>query len=94
VAGAFNKTDSEVIGPMGGMPAASPADLNQSRSVAHNSRQGFLILDVGDARSKNELWSAESQVDLSTVDSIRALEGIVLKSFKKFPNKLKKKKKK
>src|SRR6187549_2314612 len=52
VAGAFNKTDSEVIGPMGGMPASSPANLNQSRSVAHNSRQGFLILDVGDSRSK------------------------------------------
>lgn len=94
VAGAFNKTESEFIGPMGGAPASSAADLNQSRSVAHNSRQGFLILDVVDARSKNDLWSAESQVDLSTVDSIRALESIVLKSFKKFPNKLKKKKKK
>jgi len=94
VAGAFNKIDSEVIGPMGGTPAASPVDLNQSRSVSHNSRQGFLILTVEDIRGKKELWSAESQVDLSTVDSIRALEGIVLKSYKKFPNKLKKKKKK
>ena len=94
VAGAFNMTQSEVIGPMGSAPASSAADLNQSRSVSHNSRQGFLILDVEDIRAKRELWSAESQVDLSTVDSIRALEGIVLKSFKKFPNKLKKKKKK
>jgi hypothetical protein len=93
VAGAFNKTESEYLGPMGGTPASSGADLNQSRSLSHNSRQGFLILDVTDIRAKRELWSAESQVDLSTVDSIRALEGIVLKSFKKFPNKLKKKKK-
>lgn len=94
VAGAFNKIDSEVIGPMGGAPASSPMDLNQSRSVSHNSRQGFLILTVEDTRGKKELWSAESQVDLSTVDSVRALEAIVLKSYKKFPNKLKKKKKK
>lgn len=93
VAGAFNKTESEYLGPMGGTPASSGADLNQSRSLSHNSRQGFLILDVTDIRAKKELWSAESQVDLSTVDSIRALEAIVLKSFRKFPNKLKKKKK-
>ncbi len=93
VAGAFNKTESEFLGPMGGTPASSGADLNQSRSLSHNSRQGFLILDVTDIRAKRELWSAESQVDLSTVDSIRALEAIVLKSFRKFPNKLKKKKK-
>ena len=93
VAGAFNKTESEYLGPMGGTPASSGADLNQSRSLSHNSRQGFLILDVIDIRAKRELWSAESHVDLSTVDSIRALEAIVFKSFRKFPNKLKKKKK-
>jgi hypothetical protein len=93
VAGAFNKTESEYLGPMGGTPASSGADLNQSRSLSHNSRQGFLVLDVIDSRSKRELWSVESQVDLSTVDSIRALESIVLRSFKKFPSKLKKKKK-
>ena len=93
VAGAFNKTESEYLGPMGGAPASNGADLNQSRSLSHNSRQGFLILAVEDVRAKRELWSAESQIDLSTVDSIRALEGIVMKSFKKFPNKLKKKKK-
>ncbi len=93
VAGAFNKTQSEYIGPMGGMPASNAADLNQSRSLSHNARMGFLILDVEDIKSKKELWSAESQIDLSTIDSVRALEGIVMKSLKKFPNKLKKKKK-
>jgi len=91
VAGAFNKTQSEYLGPMGGTPASSAADLNQSRSLSHNSRMGFLILDVEDTRTKKELWSAESQIDLVTIDSARALEGIVMKSFKKFPNKLKKK---
>lgn len=94
VAGAFNKTESEYLGPMGGTPASNGADLDQSRSLAHNSRQGFLILDMEDIRTKKELWTAESQVDLSTVDSFRALEAIVYRSFKKFPSKLKKKKKK
>ncbi len=93
VAGSFNKTESEYLGPMGGTPASTGADLNQSRSLSHNSRQGFLILDVVDTHSKRELWSTDSQIDLSIVESIRALESIVVKSFKKFPSKLKKKKK-
>ncbi len=93
VAGAFNKTESENLGPMGGAPASSGADMDQSRSLAHNSRQGFLILEIEEIHSKKELWTAESQVDLSIADSLRALEAIVYRSFKKFPNKLKKKKK-
>jgi Domain of unknown function (DUF4136) len=93
VAGAYNKTVSENLGPMGGMPAQTGADIDQSRSWGRNSQQGFLIMDILDKNSKKEIWSAESQMDLATVDPLRALDAIAFKSFKKFPSRLKKKKK-
>ena len=94
VAGVFNKIESENLGPMGGTPTTSGADMDQSRTWSRSSRQGFVIMDIQDIRAKREIWTAESQVDLGEADSIRTIEAVVHKSFRKFPSKLKKKKKK
>lgn len=92
VAGAYNLTDGGNMGPLGQSPASSPSDLNQSRSWSHESRQGMMVLDITESRSNKPLWKATSNISLDGVDMDRALDAVVYKAFKKFPNKNKKKK--
>jgi hypothetical protein len=53
----------------------------------------MIVIDIMDSRSKKELWTATGNLSLEGVDLSRALDAIIYKSFKKFPNKNKKKKK-
>jgi hypothetical protein len=93
VAGAYNLTESENMGPLGQSPAQTPADMDQSRSWSRESREGMIAIDIIDSRSKKELWQAKGNLSLDNVDLNRALDAIIYKAFKKFPNKNKKKKK-
>ena len=93
VAGAYNLTEGGNIGPLGQTPASTPAEMDQSRSWSRESREGMIVIDIMDSRSKKELWKATGSLALEGVDLNRALDAVVYKAFKKFPNKNKKKKK-
>jgi len=93
VAGAYNTTDGGAMGPLSQTPASNPSEMNQARSWSHESRQGMLVIDISDS-SKKELWSATGNLTLDAgVELTRAVDGVIYKAFKKFPNKNKKKKK-
>jgi len=94
VTGSYSLTNVGNSGPLGQTPASSPSDINQSRSWSHTSSEGMLVLDISDAANKKPLWKAEANnVGLDGVDVTHALDAVIYKAFKKFPNKLKKKKK-
>jgi Domain of unknown function (DUF4136) len=94
VAGAYNTTDGGAMGPLSQTPASNPSEMNQSRSWSHESRQGMLVIDIADAANKKEVWSATGTLTLDAgVELTRAVDGVIYKAFKKFPNKNKKKKK-
>jgi hypothetical protein len=93
VAGAYNLTEGGEMGPLSQTPAQTPADMDQSRSWSRESREGMIVIDIMDSRSKKELWKATGNLGLENVDLNRALDAIIYKAFKKFPNKLKKSKK-
>ena len=92
VAGSYNLTEGGDLGPLSQTPAQTPADMDQSRSWSRESSQGMIVIDMIDARSRKELWKATGNLALDNVDLSRALDAIIYKAFKKFPNKLKKKK--
>lgn len=94
VAGAYNLTEGGAIGPLGQSPAQTPADMDQSRSWSRESREGMISIDIMDSHSRKELWTATGSLSLDEgVDLNRALDAVIYKAFKKFPNKNKKKKK-
>jgi len=94
VAGAYNTTEGGAMGPLSQTPASNPSEMNQSRSWSHESRQGMLVIDIADATNKKEVWSATATLTLDAgVELTRAVDGVIYKAFKKFPNKNKKKKK-
>ncbi len=93
VAGAYDVTAGGSMGPLSQMPASTPSDMNQSRSWSHESREGMMVIDITDAHSKKEIWSATGSLSLENVDINRALDAVIYKAFKKFPNKNRKKKK-
>ncbi|MDH4092237.1 MAG: DUF4136 domain-containing protein [Cyclobacteriaceae bacterium] len=93
VAGAYDLTEGGSMGPLSQMPASTPSDMNQSRSWSRESREGMMVIDITDAHSKKEIWSATGNLTLDGVDISRALDAVIYKAFKKFPNKNKKKKK-
>lgn len=93
VAGAYNLTEGGNTGPLGQSPAQTPADMDQSRSWSRESREGMIAIDIMDSRSKKELWHATGNLPLENVDLNRALDAIIYRAFKKFPNKNKKSKK-
>jgi hypothetical protein len=94
VAGAYNFTDAGNTGPLGQTPASDPSQLNQSRAWSNTSREGMLVLDITDAATKKQLWKAEANdLALTNVDLVHALDAVVYKAFRKFPNKLKNNKK-
>jgi hypothetical protein len=93
VAGAYNLTEGGQTGPLGQTPAQTPADMDQSRSWSRDTREGVIVLDMTDSRNNKEVWKATGNLTLDNVDLSRALDAVVYKAFKKFPNKLKKNKK-
>ena len=52
----------------------------------------MIVIDITDSSSKKELWKASGNLSLDNVDLNRALDAVIYKAFKKFPNKNKKKK--
>lgn len=93
VAGAYDLTQGGTLGPLSQSPASSPSEMNQSRSWSHDSREGMMVIDMSDSRTKTEVWSASGNLTLDGVDLNRALDAMIYKAFKKFPNRNKKKKK-
>lgn len=93
VAGSYNLTDGGTMGPLSQTPASNPAEMNQARSWTHESQEGMIVIDMADARNKKEIWKATGSLSLYGVDLNRALDAVIYKAFKKFPNKNKKKKK-
>lgn len=93
VAGSYNLTDGGSMGPLSQTPASNPAEMNQARSWTHESRAGMIVIDIVDSSNKKEIWKATGSLSLDGVDLNRALDAVVYKAFKKFPNKNKKKKK-
>jgi hypothetical protein len=94
VAGSYNMTDAGVNGPLGQTPAATPSDINQSRSWSTETREGMLVLDIMDSSNKKQIWKAEtSNLTLEGGDFDHAMEAVIFKAFKKFPDKNKKKRK-
>lgn len=93
VAGAYNLTEGGTNGPLSQAPASTPAEMDQSRSWSRESREGMMVIDILDSRKKKEIWEATASLSLEGVDLTRALDAVVYKAFKKFPNKNKKKKK-
>ncbi|HEX6892401.1 MAG TPA: DUF4136 domain-containing protein [Chryseolinea sp.] len=91
VAGAYNLTEGGNNGPLGQTPASTPAEMDQSRSWSRESREGMMVIDIMDSRNKKELWKATGSLALDNVDMNRALDAVIYKAFKKFPNKNKKK---
>ena len=93
VAGAYNLTEGGTTGPLGQAPAQTPADMDQSRSWSRESREGMIAIDIMDSKTKKELWQATGNLPLENVDLNHALDAIIYRAFKKFPNKNKKNKK-
>lgn len=94
VASAYNVTDGGAMGPLSQTPASNPSEMNQARSWSHESRQGMLVIDIADSANKKELWTATGNLTLDAgVEMSRAVDGVIYKAFKKFPNRNKKKKK-
>jgi len=93
VAGAYNVTKSGNVGPFGEVPITNPTMVDQSRYWNEDHKEGMLMLEITQPRSKTPIWSAEGQVNLSNADQ-RVVETTVVKMLKKFPSRLKKKKKK
>jgi hypothetical protein len=93
VAGAYNVTEGGKLGPFGEAPITNPAMIDQNRYWSEEHRAGILILEMTQPKSNTPVWSAEARLNLSGVEP-QAIDSIVAKMLKKFPNRLKKKKKK
>ncbi len=92
VAGSYNLTDGGTMGPLSQTPASSPAEMNQSRSWSSETREGMIVIDMIDSSNKKEIWKASGTLSVEGVDLNRALDAVIYRAFKKFPNKNKKKK--
>jgi hypothetical protein len=90
---AIVRMDTENLGPLGQQPASDPSQINTSRNWSREYRQGEIVMEVQDARTKKVIWSSNGSVELSTAaGDNRVLNTFVARSFKKFPKKNKKKK--
>ena len=95
VAGAYNVTQGGNLGPLGGVPITNPSMIDQNRYWNEEHRAGLLVLEMTQGKSTTPIWSAEGKVNLTTIEEVdRSVDSLVTKMLKKFPNRLKKKKKK
>jgi hypothetical protein len=85
VVGSFNVNENEKLGPLGGRPATDPTMVDQSRYWSNSYRGGIMVLEIFKGKKNNILWTAESSIDLSNVNTERALAAIISKAFRKFP---------
>ncbi|HEY9046607.1 MAG TPA: DUF4136 domain-containing protein [Ohtaekwangia sp.] len=84
VTGSFKQTNSENLGPLGSSPAATPADVDQSRSWSRDFREGILEIEVS-SRTRRELWKVSGTLTTDTSDP-KIIDGSVYKALRKFPN--------
>jgi hypothetical protein len=75
-------------GRLGGTPGAPTS----AGAVMEDYKEGTFVVDLED-RSDNLIWRISSVIRYSNTETLRQVEEVVTKGFKKFPNKLKKKKK-
>lgn len=87
VAGIFERTESQNLGPLGTAPGQT------SQTWTNNYSQGELIIDINDARSKKLIWRINSQTNTSTPEAANYIDQVVDKGLKKFAVKPKGKKK-
>jgi hypothetical protein len=88
IIGYLERSDVYTAGPLGGTPNAVPG----SGSVVTDMKEGTFVVDLED-RSDNLIWRITSVIRYSNTETLRQVEEVVAKGFKKFPNKVKKKKK-
>lgn len=94
VAGAYNVTEGGNLGPLGGVPITNPSMIDQNRYWNEEHRAGLLVLEMTQGKSTTPIWSAEGKVNLTTVEEVeRSVDSLVAKMLKKFPSRIKKKKK-
>lgn len=85
------RMDVENLGPLGQQPASDPSQINASRNWSREYRQGSIVIEVLDTKSRKVIWSSNGSIELSTTaGDNRALNTFVYRSFKKFPKKKKK----
>ena len=87
VAGSFNHTEFENLGPLG----QSPGQIGQSWSREYT--QGSLIIDLNDSRNGDLIWRINSTTTTNAPEARQNVEQVVSKGFKKFSIEPKKKKK-
>jgi hypothetical protein len=87
------RLDVENIGPLGQAPVTDPSGVSAPRNWSREYREGSLIIDVVDPKSKKAVWRSTSTIDISVVEDEKVVNGIVYKTFKKYPAKSGKKKK-
>jgi hypothetical protein len=87
IIGYLERSGVSSIGPLGG----TPGSINAGATV-EDFREGTFVIDLDD-RSDNLIWRINSVIRYSSSETIRMVEMVVDKGFKKFPNKPKVKKK-
>ena len=87
IIGAVERSDIYSAGPLGG----TPGQINAG-AVVEDFKEGTFVVDLND-RSNYLVWRINSTIRYSASETIRQVEQVVDKGFKKFPNKPKVKKK-
>jgi hypothetical protein len=87
VAGSFNHTEFENLGPLG----QSPGQIGQSWSREYT--QGSLIIDLNDSKNGDLIWRVNSTTTTNGPEARQNVEQVVSKGFRKFGETPKKKKK-
>ena len=87
------RLDVENVGPLGQAPVTDPSGVSAPRNWSREYREGSLIIDIVDPKSKKTVWRSSSTMDISAVEDEKVVNGIIFKTFKKYPAKSGKKKK-
>jgi len=85
--------DVENVGPLGQAPVTDPSGVAPPTNWSREFREGLLVIDVVDPKSKKTVWRASTTMDISVLEEEKVINAVVYKSFKKYPVKTKKKKK-
>ncbi len=87
IIGMVERSDVYDPGPLGGTPG-----LVTRATVVDDFNEGTFVVDLND-RSTNLIWRIEGKIRYTTNDIMQQVDEVLEKGFKKFPNKLKVKKK-
>ncbi len=88
IIGYLERSDVYTVGPLGGTPNSIPG----APSTVQDAKEGTFVVDLED-RADNLIWRVSSVIRYSNTETLRQVQEVVAKGFKKFPNKPKKKKK-